>query len=324
MRIQGLIEDKLTENPSCQNSGEGSKGYPKRTFSPFSGLPLLCGYWRNTVDKLNPLLTRVWLNNDVPNFIACFSREVEIRKFSFITDKVNIVSSNPLLSFLLQNHTTGRYPVIIVCFLAKVSTTYACMSRQFHGHAFEFICLLKNPALSQNIKPKEKRVIANPSKVGSKFGVGFITVKAPSNIAIPNPITKPPTVTNSILLMFDTQPPMPVIQQSRKGLSRYASISESASNPLTRFLKAVTNRLVGLCSPSLNRRNESSNSIVPPNTLANWASDMSRGILHGGRCKVFLMYSYAFILLAFKSLVSAITPPHKRFYALYHSVGGLK
>ena len=98
-------------------------------------------------------------------------------------------------------------------------------------------------------------------------------------------------------------------QSVLKGSTKCSLISDSASIPLTRFLKAVTKRLVGLCLPPLSKHSESANSIVPPSTSANCASDISSGIFHGGRCKVFLIYSYASILFAINSLVSAITSP---------------
>jgi len=111
-------------------------------------------------------------------------------------------------------------------------------------------------------------------------------------------------------------------QSVLKEVTKCASISASASSFPTKFLKAVTRRLVGLCLPSLNRHSESFNSIVPPSTSANCASDISSGIFHGGWYKVFLIYLYASSRFATRSLVSATTSPPTRFYALYHKIGG--
>jgi hypothetical protein len=101
-----------------------------------------------------------------------------------------------------------------------------------------------------------------------------------------------------------------------KGVTRCALTSASVSNPLTKSLKAVIRRLVGLCLPSLNRRNESCNSSVPPSTSANFTSDISSGIFHGGWCKVFLIYSYASFRNVTKSPLSAITSPLKVFLSI--------
>lgn len=128
-----LIKYELAKNPSYQDSDKGSKGYPECPPSPFRGLSLFSSYWRNAVDKPSPLFAGVWGNNGIANFISRFARHIEARKFVFITNKVNIVSPNTNLVLLLQNHTTRRYPIIPVCFLAKESTTNTSMFRQFHN-----------------------------------------------------------------------------------------------------------------------------------------------------------------------------------------------
>lgn len=127
-----LLQNKLAKNPSKQNDSKRNEGYIEYPLSPFRRFPLLSGYWRNTINEFSPLLAGVFANNDITDFLGCFTRYIEVGEFPFITNKVDIISPNLTLVFPFQSHTARRYSIIPVCFLAKISAAYTGMLVQFH------------------------------------------------------------------------------------------------------------------------------------------------------------------------------------------------
>jgi hypothetical protein len=128
-----LVKNELSKNPSYQDHSESNKSYQKRPLSPLGRLPLFRSYGRNAIYELSPLFAGIWGGNDSANFLGCFPRNVEAGESPLITNKVNVVCSDQALPLIIQTHATLCYSPIAISLLAKVSTAYASMLRQFYS-----------------------------------------------------------------------------------------------------------------------------------------------------------------------------------------------